>query len=1822
MVAEGATVRFAGDPGQGSENAQEQKIQSQDVKLENAILPPPFSLKHDLVENLSPGIPGELFLDSEGKLLRYYLQYQDFMKYSIDAYDHYLINILPKQLQTFRYRMQTAYVRLDNITYESPTILDRHEKKIPLIPQMCRLNDMSYMLSVYADFVWEPFDKTIKPRVASGCFVGRIPLMLKSRKCYLYGKSDRELLALSECVYDPGSFFVIQGSERFIIQSDKLRSNKYLLFFDNKLKMVNCQITFYTLRGPKKIQVIVGKYNQLELHLPFFGKNGEKLINIDLFQGFRLLGNTDLDKVIAMILDLLEPQNRKKAKAFLEISKHSTQSIADDVEYIANLKNMTKVEDKERKILQYFEDEMFPIVNFPRDIKYQNFVKSLMLAKMSAIVLEYLIGVRQLDDIDSWANKRINTPAKTMEQLVTAWIYHISEGSGVNNKTIQNKVASKTTLEEFKSEFNTFSNDLENTFQKSFTSCNWGTAGSKYKENVTDSLKRESLATTYSQLTQVNAQTSGHSTVTEIRMVNSAQAGYICGIQSPEGERSGLVKNLAITAFPTIDVDDTYLRERLRATKFDPELGFNQVQGEALVSPLVTLVNGEYVLNRAQPNIFWLNGIPRGVCYKERGNGFVKMLKLTNTLPYTGVIMRNQGVDVYMDAGRPIRPLLTVNPETLQLVMLEKGLDPEKNQDLIRKNEYIPKLMQEGALEYIDADEQDSYAIVAQWRTQLDSLRKDIQDIEEEIKITDPLNTEHIKLLTNKLEKMNRSRYTHCEIDPIALWGIVASLGPFSNYSQGPRNSFQCNMTKQSLTIYHSNHMNRVDTTAKTLAFPTRPMFETETSDLLGMSDNPNGQTVKVAIMTYTGYNIEDGFIFKRSSIDNGLFTTVKYMTITDVENTRNGEIFGIPKLDRPELMKRYEHLQENGLPAIGSVLSFGQIVIAKKVVKDGKESDDSKKIGIGEEGIVDKIYVSKNGTKNKIIRVKIRQIRRPQIGDKFSSRYAQKGTIGLILDDEDMPFIESGPNKGTQPDIIISPFCLTGDTLVSLGNGNSKRIKDFEIKGGEDVWCYDEEKKGCIVSKSLGMEPKGEREILQITMEDGRKIRCTPDHKILSVRKGEEPKWVEAKDLVPRAGFDIKEQNGEKYGEWNGEKDKNPSQLFVGPEFPEDIVGDDEKGWEYHLYDDIYLRMNTKENRDKTLAFARLLGFLLTDGTISKKKDGKEISAGAFIGHLLDMDLILKDVRLFSPNEVKYWENELCYAFKFPLVLKKMFASLKGMTFGRRTRQPTEWPEIVKLESTPKSFMREFLGGLFGGDGHAPYLEKACNKKDKSKLTYLLQELGFSNSIIPEFRESMQQKIYDLGKMLSRFGIEVRYSNTYQTNLKKIAEAEEKEILEDFNKIYAAEEHQDDFSESDDEGLTSLQKVDKHKSVLDKNNTVSYALHFLSGSSLIFQDTIGFRYCIQKIAKLNAAASFWRLGNNVKRQHDLTVERVNENFLKIGKLDYALLMAQETLILEEAPLNDHYSLSSMGDIRNRRSKNKVQDLTTFNYNYIRDALSYFKDLGCDHWFLNPNSKKNRADYINTRKQLYISDIKLSVLAIRPAGKAEVFDIGVDRCHNFLASGITVHNCIPSRMTCGKLIEIIASKVGALKGERVNATAYRQVNHGDIYRTLRDYGFNPNGNEVMISGFTGERITAEIYSGPAYYNALGKDVIDKTQVRNIGNIDPTTHEPIRGRTNIGGSSTRVGEMESGAFITHATPSILRERLNFSSDGFRQIFCRNCGTIAMNKIVDQTFYCTKCKRKGDFGKATIPTSFKYLIHLLGGANAQVTLGVREANEAYL
>ncbi len=421
----------------------------------------------------------------------------------------------------------------------------------------------------------------------------------------------------------------------------------------------------------------------------------------------------------------------------------------------------------------------------------------------------------------------------------------------------------------------------------------------------------------------------------------------------------------------------------------------------------------------------------------------LKKMRLEGVFPPEVSISYNEDdrqIDIWSDEGRIIRPLIRV--ENGKSLLTEEHLQKIKNKELKWEN-----LVSLGIIEYMDAAEEEN-ALIAMKEGDL------------------------------------TADHTHLEIDPSVIFGISAGIVPYLNHNMSTRVTLGSNMLKQGCGLYTANYGLRTDTQRHLLHYQQRPIVKTMGSDLVDFENRPSGQNFVVAIISHKGYNMQDAIILNRASLDRGLGRSAFFRSYKAEERKYPGgqvDTIEIPPKDVRGYMSEnaYRYLDEDGIISPESVVDEEDVLIGKTSpprflevmeefgagVRSRRESSVSTRVG--ERGIVDKVILSENLEGDKLVKVKLRDHRIPELGDKFASRHGQKGVIGIITPQEDMPFTRDG----ITPDLIINPHAIPSRMTVGqlletvggkLGSLDARQIDGTPFSGEhEDAIRADLEKHG-----------------------------------------------------------------------------------------------------------------------------------------------------------------------------------------------------------------------------------------------------------------------------------------------------------------------------------------------------------------------------------------------------------------------------------------------------------------------------------------------------------------------------------------------------------------------------------------------------------------------------------------------------------------------------------------------------------------------------------------------------------------------------------------
>ena len=536
---------------------------------------------------------------------------------------------------------------------------------------------------------------------------------------------------------------------------------------------------------------------------------------------------------------------------------------------------------------------------------------------------------------------------------------------------------------------------------------------------VAQVLNRLTYASTLSHSRRINTPIDKTGKLVEPRKLHSSTWGFLCPAETPEGQSVGVVKNIAYMACITGYSDANCIYD--------------------YVMPEITNINDEtkpiqYFHNKVKVifNGRWLGVTEHPIelyrsLKEKKYKGFIHI--------YTSITFNvsEKTIYIYNDSGRLVRPVYKMKNNKL---MIHKEITNQiQKGELSWDDLLLGNKIDESVIEYIDSEEQKFGMVCMDMKS-----------------------------------KQSKYNYTHCEIHPSTIFGVLASCIPFPENNQSPRNTYQCAMGKQAIGIYASNFNKRMDKTAYILNYPMKPLVETRIMNMLKISNLSSGNQVIVAIMTHSGFNQEDSILFNRGSVDRGLFHSTLYHTEKDEDKKVNGEeeIRGKPNKAITKNIKfgNYDKLNDKGLIPENTLLEDKDIFIGVMTSIKGhkndnnktiKYTDNSKSYKTHEECYIDKNYVNRNGEGYTTCKVRIRSHRVPATGNKFSSRHGQKGTIGHIINEEDMPFTKDG----IKPDLIINPHAipsrmtiaqlketLLGKVLLELGiYGDGTSFGTLDIK-------------------------------------------------------------------------------------------------------------------------------------------------------------------------------------------------------------------------------------------------------------------------------------------------------------------------------------------------------------------------------------------------------------------------------------------------------------------------------------------------------------------------------------------------------------------------------------------------------------------------------------------------------------------------------------------------------------------------------------------------------------------------------------------------------
>jgi DNA-directed RNA polymerase II subunit RPB2 len=851
-------------------------------------------------------------------------------------------------------------------------------------------------------------------------YLGKFPIMLQSKYCILNNLPREVRSSMGECKNDAGGYFIIDGKEKTVVCQEKFADNmlyirevnddKYLYSAEMRCVSENLSKPIRTI----SIKLVAPSGNLTNLNIVVNVPQVKKPIPIFIL--FRALGIiSDKEIIKYCLLDLEE--NKDYIDLFIP-SIHDcggiyTQKMA--LEFIATLTKWGTIS----YVWEVLNDYLFPHIG---ETLYKQ--KALFLGSIVKKLLKVYLKEEQPTDRDNYKFKRIELIGSLMNDLFKEYyklqkkkiFVELDTVLSTNKGIFEDDLYGLVQLN-YKQAFS--HRLVEKGFNLGFKG-NWGAESHTKRIGIVQDINRLSHNSLLSHLRKTNLPLDSTAKMVGPRLLNGSQFGYFDPVDTPDGGNIGLHKHLAISTYITKGVSKVPLIKwclKNISLKLIEDCSFKELNDKTKV-----IINGA-----------WTGMVENPIaCIKK-----LKFFRRNALIPiYISITFNisNKTIYLYTDSGRICRPLfyaeneqLSIDDKSVLKIIEEKkfkytdlvsGFNKKKDSEFhpnnynfydidelysLSPNEDIMKSkkfsQQKAVIEYIDSSEaEDSYIAI-----------------------------------DHDTFKSKEKEYTHMEIHQSLILGVMGNLIIYPENNPGTRNQFSCGQSRQACSLYSTNHQCRMDKTAVVLNNTQIPIVKSRYMQYINNEENCYGENLIVAIMCYTGYNVEDAVLINEGSLKRGLLSTTYYSCYETHEEKSMENSLSEITFDNVETLDNvigkkpgHDYSKLNKFGIINENEEVDEKTILIGVTSNNIENKDlridlSKKPKKGIKAYVEKSFISENDVGQRIAKVKLRELRIPSIGDKMASRAGQKGTIGLIVKEKDMPFTKSG----LKPDMIVNPHAI-----------------------------------------------------------------------------------------------------------------------------------------------------------------------------------------------------------------------------------------------------------------------------------------------------------------------------------------------------------------------------------------------------------------------------------------------------------------------------------------------------------------------------------------------------------------------------------------------------------------------------------------------------------------------------------------------------------------------------------------------------------------------------------------------------------------------------
>jgi len=958
----------------------------------------------------------DIAMDDRWVLIESFFKEKNLVRPHLDSFDDFIKNKLQEIVDeqgVIETDVPGLKIKLGTLTIGKPTIHEADGSEKEILPMEARQRNLTYAATMRLSVI--PIVDGYEEDAIS-VYIGKLPIMVRSSYCALANATREDLIKAGEDPADPGGYFIVNGSERVVVIQEDLAVNRILVDRMEGASPVTHVAKVFSATSGFRVPVTLERMKDGSLSVTFPSIPGRISLAI-LMKALGVPSDKDLVEYVSSDAGI-----QKALIPTLE-SGIEINATKDALDYIGNRVAIGQTQDfRIQRALQILDKYLLPHLGMEEADRKK---KALFLGQMAEKLIELSIGRRAPDDKDHYANKRLKLAGDLLASL-----FRVAFKSFCRDMKYQLERA-RSRSRRVSIETLVRADVITERLRHALATGNWvgGKAG------VSQLLDRTNYLSTIGHLRRIISPLSRSQPHFEARDLHSTQWGRLCPSETPEGPNCGLVKNLALMSFISVGMDEPKLVEDL----------LYELNTEPIDSARRKNMSGAKVILNGR--LIGLNDKPELLVAEVKKHRLRKKWHEVNVAHYR----QGEINEVYIncDAGRVRRPLIIVD-----------GGCPLLNKEQIERlvaNEWTwNELINQGVIEYLDAEEEENAYIALDYKN------------------------------------LDKSR-THLEIVASTILGISASMIPFLEANQSPRNTYGSAMIKQSLGFYTSNFSKRLDTRGHLLHYPQRPMVNTRSAKTLELDRRPAGQNFVVAILSYSGYNIEDALIMNKSSVERGLARSSFFRCYETEERRYPGGQEDKIEVPAPTVRgyrtpESYQYLGDDGIIEPESSMKGGDVLVGKtsppRFLEEYKEFEQagpqrretSVSMRAGEDGVVDLVIVTETSDGNKLVKIRVRNERIPELGDKFASRHGQKGVVGMLVPQYDMPCTEDG----VVPDLIINPHAIpsrmTLGQLLELLGGKAHAASGKPMDG--TAFCGDSEKTMRDLLKARGLKPTG-KEIL-----------------------------------------------------------------------------------------------------------------------------------------------------------------------------------------------------------------------------------------------------------------------------------------------------------------------------------------------------------------------------------------------------------------------------------------------------------------------------------------------------------------------------------------------------------------------------------------------------------------------------------------------------------------------------------------------------------------------------------------------------------------------